>query len=346
MSLSELNLVARQMMSFAYADSSKRSLNSQQKSFVEFCEIHSLTDWPAKPDSLVVYAAYLIQSGRIKSRASIRQYLSAVRTLHKMYGMDCVTPGTYGPLDLIVKGIDRGFTEPSKTRLPITVQILCNLVHGLINYISHDSLEAKSFGLVMKSLYLTLFSTMLRGGNCLPDSQSDFYSVRHLSWGRIEVVDQGLVVRIPMSKTIQIGDRVHEIPIARCAVRQMCPVMALLDLVNLRGVATCGANDSVFTYLKNGSWLILTKAVAGKMLSRQLTAMGLNAKLYGLHSFRVGSIMQGLEGNNSMAFLRLHSDHRSSAIYGYLHMPAVRRFGVACSLSRDVASAAMAIGLN
>ena len=164
---------------------------------------------------------------------------------------------TYGPLDLIVKGIDRGFTEPSKTRLPISVQILSNLVYGLNSYISHVNLEAKSFGLAMKSLYLTLFSAML-----------------------------------------------------------------------------------------SGSWLILTKAVAGKMLSSQLTAMGLDSKLYGLHSFRVGSIMQGLEGNNSMAFLRLHSDHRSSAIYGYLHLPAVRRFGVACSLSRDIASAALAIGLN
>ena len=346
MTLSELNVVARQMMSFAYAETTKRSLNSQQKSFVEFCELHSLSDWPAKPDTLVVYAAHLIQSGRIKSRSSIRQYLSAVRTLHKMFGRECVTPSTYGPLDLIVKGIDRGFTEPSKTRLPITVQILSNLVFGLNNYITHVNLEAKSFGLAMKSLYLTLFSTMLRGGNCLPDSQSDFNSVRHLSWGRIEVVDQGLVVRIPMSKTIQLGDRVHEIPIARCAVQQMCPVLALLDLVNLRGVDKCQDSVSVFTYLKNGSWVILTKAVAGKFLAGQLTAMGLNAKLYGLHSFRVGSIMQGLEGNNSMAFLRLHSDHRSSAIYGYLHMPAVRRFGVACSLSRDVASAAMAIGLQ
>ena len=346
MSLLDLNITARHMMTFAWADSSKKSLNSQQKSFVEFCQLYGLSDWPAKPDTLVVYAAYLIQSGRLKSCSSIRQYLSAVRTLHRMYGLDCVMPSTYGPLDMIVKGIDRGFTEPSKTRLPITVEILTNLVYGLSPFTNHVNLEAKSFGFAIKSLYLTLFSTMLRGGNCLPDSQSGFNPVRHLSWGRIEVVDQGLVLKIPMSKTIQLGDRIHEIPIARCSVRQMCPVLALLDLVDLKGIDLCRSQDSVFSYYKKGKWVFLTKAVASKFLDGQLRAMGLEAKLCGLHSFRVGSLMQGLEGNNSIAFLRLHSDHRSSAIYGYLHMPAVRRFGVACSLSRDVASAAMAIGLS
>ena len=158
-------------------------------------------------------------------------------------------------------------------------------------------------------------------------------------------MDQGLVVKIPMSKTIQLGDRIHEIPIARCDVRQMCPVSALLDLVNFKGINNCQAQDSVFSYLKQGQWVILTKSVAGKFLAGQLAAMGLNAKLYGLHSFRVGSIIQGLIGDNSLAYVRLHSDHRSSAIFGYLEMPAVRRFGVACSLSRDVANAARAIGL-
>ena len=90
---------------------------------------------------------------------------------------------------------------------------------------------------------------------------------------------------------------------------------------------------------------MLTKQVAGKFLAHQLTSMGLNAALYGLHSFRFGSLMQGLEGNNSVAFLRLHSDHKSDAIFGYLHLPAVRRFGVAKSLSRDVSLTAMRAGM-
>ena len=109
---------------------------------------------------------------------------------------------------------------------------------------------------------------------------------------------------------------------ARCSVTAICPVNALTELVLLKGSDRCKPDESVFTYIKNGMWVYLTKLVAGKFRAGQLQAMGLESKKYGLHSFRIGNLQQGLVRNNSIAFLKLHSDHHSSAKFGYLHLSA------------------------
>ena len=334
------------MQASAWAESTKRSLNSEQKSFLEFLRNYSISEWPVSGDVLVLYCSYLIQSLRLKSVGSIRQYLSAVRTLHKMHGVSCHVPSSYGPLGAIVKGIERAYSVPERKRLPITIEILCNLIWGLHTLLSTNNLEVRSFGLAMRGLYLVLFFSMLRGGNALPVTQAEFNPVRHLCWGRVHSVKEGIVLKVPLTKTIQAGERVHEIPIAPCESAVMCPIAALRDLVKVKGVDKCGPDMSCFTVFKNGSWTNLTKPVAGKFLARQLQSMGLDSSLYGLHSFRFGSLMQGLEGNNTIAFLRLHSDHKSDAIFGYLHMAAEGRFGVAASLARDLLRTAEKAGIS
>ena len=344
-SLSDLACAGRLIMGFAWADSTRKTLNSEQKTFLEFLQKYSISEWPVSGDTLVLYCSFLITSGRLKSVGSVKQYLSAASTLHKMFGLSCHVPSSYGPLNMIVKGIDRSFSVPERKRLPITTDILCNLIWGLQPFINTSNLEIRSLALALKALYLILFFSMLRGGNALPVTVNEFNHVRHLSWGRIESVVDGAVIRIPLSKTIQAGERVHEIPIARCDVSATCSIAALSDLIRLKGAAQCHAQDSVFSVFKQNSWTCLTKPVAGKFLAGQLSSMGLNARLYGLHSFRFGSLMQGVEGNNSIAFLRLHSDHKSDAIYGYLHMPAIRRFGVAKNLARDLSLTAMRAGM-
>ena len=193
-------------MSSAWAESTIKSLNSEQKSFINFMQQYDITEWPVSGDTLVLYCSHLIQSMRLKSVGSVRQYLSAVSTLHRMFGVTCDVPSSYGPLGLIVKGIERAYSVPERKRLPITADILCNLIWGLGPLINTDNLEVKSFGCAMKALYLTLFYSMLRGGNALPITKSEFDHRRHLCWGRVESVSDGVVLKVPLSKTIQHGE--------------------------------------------------------------------------------------------------------------------------------------------
>ena len=161
--------------------------------------------------------------------------------------------------------------------------------------------------------------------------------MRHLVWGRIEEVPEGIIIHIPLSKTIQACERIHEIPVTYCRVKDLCPISALADLVNLKGVEHCGPQDSLFSVYRMGKWDLLTKGEASRQLHRQLGEMGLNPSDYSLHSFRFGGLQEALLSESPLEFIRLHSDHKSDAIYGYLHLPARKRFLVSSRLTDRLA---------
>ena len=134
------------LIGMAFASlSARKSLNSQQKIFLEFLRIYNYNDFPVSGDTLVVFTMYIIMSGRLSNSRSVRQYPSAASTLHKMYGHECDTPSTYGPLRNTVHGIDRAFSAPVKHRLPVGSHILFNLVSYLDHSIPTASWDEKSF---------------------------------------------------------------------------------------------------------------------------------------------------------------------------------------------------------
>ena len=67
---------------------------AQQKTFLEFLDAYGFSDFPVSGSTLVVFAAYLIMSGRLSNSRSVKQYLAAASTLHKMFGLKCDTPST------------------------------------------------------------------------------------------------------------------------------------------------------------------------------------------------------------------------------------------------------------
>ena len=107
-----LAAAAGQLQSWAWAESTKGCINSQQRTFLEFCRECEVTTFPVGGDILTEYAAWLVFSGRLESVGSIEQYLSAVSTLHKMFGFTCHTPSTYGPLKFTLNGLKRRLSRP------------------------------------------------------------------------------------------------------------------------------------------------------------------------------------------------------------------------------------------
>ena len=323
----------------AWAPSTRGTLCSQQRSFLSFLESYNFTEFPVHPDTLVFYASFLVMTGRIKSAGSIRQYLSAASTLHKMYGLTCATPSTYGPLHNMVKGIERGYSSPPKHRLPISKEILTNLIFHLNSIIySTASWASRMTALSIKAVYLVLFYSMLRAGNTLPHSAKEFNPLRHLSWGRVSHHAEGVILSVSLSKTIQFQERVHQIPLARCENLHLCPVSALEDLVAARGPNLCGPADPVFAFPQDGSWAPLPKQTVVRHFNGQLAAMGLDPKDYSLHSFRHGGISFALLADNPVAWIRLNSDHKSECIFGYLNLEAERRFIVTKKMATMMAT--------
>ena len=102
--LAHLEWEMQWLMMSAWADSTKRALSTEYKAFKAYCRIANISTLPVTGHQLAIYAVWLLSSGRLKSTGSLQQYLSAVRTLHRKIGLDCPTPKSYGPLDMVVRG--------------------------------------------------------------------------------------------------------------------------------------------------------------------------------------------------------------------------------------------------
>lgn len=338
LSLDRLASVACQLQGFAWAESSQRPLCTMQKIFIDFLNLHDLNQLPVHGDTLVCYATFLVYSGRLKAVSSVKQYISAASTLHKMHGLPCDTPLTYGPLDQVLRGIERSFARPKRKRLPVTAAILANLISDLNRRISHtNNLAQKSFLTAAKAMYILLFFSMLRGGNVVPSSYASFDPARHLSWGRIENHPKGIIISIPLSKTIQNSERVHQIPLVTCSNPYLCPVTALQEVFEMRGADLCSSSAPVIARFSNGGWTPVLKSAVVRLFDQQIAEMGLDPRDYAVHSFRIGGLQHALLSKIPIDIMRSQSDHSSQAIMGYLHLPVSQRFSISETMSAGFA---------
>ena len=323
----DLAIIARSYQAYAWASSTQKSLNSEQKAFFQFAREYNVTSFPVSGDDLVIFATFLVHTGRVTSVGSLRQYLSPVSTLHKMYGERCDTPSTHGPLGFTVKGFERCLAKPIKRVLPITIPILKGLLAGPV-FPHAPSWADQVLVRTLHALYIILFTSMLRCGNLLPSIMDERDPRRHLSWGRVETHQDGMILNIVLSKTIQFSERVHQVPLAPCPNKKLCPVTALTDLMAIRGVDNCSPNSLVFAVPTARGWEPLLKPAVVKIFNRQLVEMGLDPTDYSMHSFRHGGLQEALLANVSLDLLKIHSDHHSGAVFSYLNLSGSRRFQV------------------
>ena len=97
-SLEDLDVEVDRMQQNAFAMGTRINLNSQTKAFQEFCLRYNLPPIPATGLTLSRYATWLAVSQRAKTGQTVRNYLSAVRTFHKLNGSTCPSPTSDGPL--------------------------------------------------------------------------------------------------------------------------------------------------------------------------------------------------------------------------------------------------------
>ena len=100
----------------AWAPSMFKTISSQWKAFKEYCREANVLTLPMDESEICFFAIWLTSTGRVHTKGSLAQYVSAVRTVHKMLRLPLVpTPSEYGPLDMILKGFRRVVQHPTKT---------------------------------------------------------------------------------------------------------------------------------------------------------------------------------------------------------------------------------------
>ena len=94
-----------------------------------------------------------------------------------------------------------------KQKYPVTPNLLSALTQTL-------PLESP-----YRTLYNLLYFGLPRVGNLLPYSVNSFNKVRHLTWGKVSESDDGVIITLSVTKTIQNFERELRIPIAECKQR-------------------------------------------------------------------------------------------------------------------------------
>ena len=330
----------------AWAPNTFKTISSEWRTFKVYCSEAGITTLPIPLYDICYYALWLTATGRINTAGSLAQYISAVRTVHKMLRLEEIpTPSQYGPLDMIVKGSRRLALHKTKKSLPVTPPILRNILNSTLP--SHLAPTDHTLLEVYKSLSLIYYLSMLRSSNLVKTAAKlDLEMV--LCWDNIAPlhndISKGIVLTITKSKNNQFGERVHEVPLAAASHPRLCPVVAIMNLVRIYGRDRCSGRIPVFQApLDKGGFAPVIRDKFALWFKQRLGHMGLDPSAYTLHGYRHGGIQETLLAEGNLALCKLSSDHSSDAIQSYAFVPAERRLSISAKVNASLA-AAVALG--
>jgi hypothetical protein len=189
----------------------------------------------------------------------------------------------------------------------------------------------------VRTFYLVAYFSMLRCSSLLPESRANIDLRRLVTWGKIRAHEGGIVLNIFLEKTLQFGDRVHELALASRPGSLFCPVAALYKLADLRSRQHCGPDDLIFLVKSSSSsWVPLAKNTVLDVMRAQLKSMKVDPATYAFHSFRRGAIQAAVRVQPSLELIRLQSGHVSDAIHVYTQMPGASRMVTAIRMLDDL----------
>ncbi|VDI59236.1 Hypothetical predicted protein [Mytilus galloprovincialis] len=287
----------------AYAESTKKTYMTYLKSFVAFCNLIGIPVVPLSQENLARYIAHL--SRRLKYN-SLCNYLSIIRILH-------LEAGYSSPIDThlvsnVLKGARRVLGDVNTAKLPITPKILFK-IFAIISF--NDTKDVAFW-----AACLVAFFSFFRKSNLLTPSVNDFDPDRHLSRHNVFFREDGVLLRISKSKTIQFAERCLDIPLPAIKNSPLCPSQALL--LNFKMVPAVQTPSPAFLYQNGEDTIPLTYAVFLARLKTVLSIIGFDASLYSGHSFRRGGATFAFQCGVPGELIQSQGDWKSDAYKGYL----------------------------
>ncbi|XP_078682292.1 uncharacterized protein LOC144916787 [Branchiostoma floridae x Branchiostoma belcheri] len=309
--LQRLDLQVAQAKRSAFAPGTYRNLQTQWRAFLLFCEHFDLTALPATSRTLVRYAQFLSRS--LRSVQTIRIYLHGVKQLHLFH--DLTPPDTTFDLKLVLMSLDRHSTHVPVQKLPITPAVLLRL-HPLLDL-------SRPLHATLWAVFTIAFFTLLRKSNLVPKTPSTFDPAKHLTRDAITITDDGLVVRVTWSKTIQFRNKVLLLPVAAIPAHPLCPRRAYLHMCS---VIHAPPTSPAFLVPRAGAGFVpLTHDSLVKHLKTLLEHAGLPAAQYSGHSFRRGGATFAWRCGADPQLIKFLGDWASDAFEVYLDSSFTQR---------------------
>lgn len=291
-------------MRSAYAAGTLKNLKTQQNLYLDFCEYFKIIAIPASVNTLTVYMEFLAQ--KFSSAQVIGNYMQGVKTLHLFNNAE-VGNFQHLAIKLMMKGLARLKRHMPKQAAPITPEILLAFRQHLDLTDPNDA----SFW----ALFILAFFLMARKSNLVPDNKCNFDPSKQLIRADIQINRQGLLVSLKWSKTLQMGGRVHRVPLLTMPDSALCPREAYVNMC--RRVPGNGG-EPVFKSKEGRKWVPLTYNMFQTKLKFLCHQVGLEPADYSSHSFRRGGATFASEAGVPRNLIMLIGDWRSAAVDRYI----------------------------
>ena len=181
-----------------FAESTKQTYRTHLRSFLHFCIMYDCPAVPASISTITRYAAHLARS---KCYGSGNQYLNIVPIIHLEFGLPNPMQGNW-TIQCVLKGIKgRKGAKPSSKSPVLPSHLL--LMHR------HLNLSTLNDKLIWAALLCGFFGMLWVSNIC-----GQYVVLRK----DLRLTGQGFVIWIQWSKTIQHGERTHQVvlPVMFC----------------------------------------------------------------------------------------------------------------------------------
>jgi site-specific recombinase XerD len=281
------------------ADNTTRAYGSDWRDYLAWCSVHRLDPLPAAPETVGLYLVWLKRQGR--KVATLRRRLSAISKAHQTRAPGEVNPCSSEYVRRVLAGIARRHGSEEEGARPLTVEELRAMCLAC---------GTDPAGVRDRALLLVGFAGAFRRSE-----------LAALELGAVQVVRQGLVVRLARSKTDQEGEGVSRgLPAGRLAAT--CPkraTVAWLELLAAAG-ADRSSTASLFRQVNKGGAIGGPLGDRGvcRLVVRTARRAGVDAQGLSGHSLRAGfctsAAAAGAEERDIMRQAG-HSDVRTARRY-------------------------------
>ena len=164
--------------------------------------------------------------------------------------------------------------------------------------INHEDL----FQVTMWCLFLTSFFLMLRKSNvCKTYSMEDNFLRRK----HIKLKGNHILVSLFWTKTLQLGERVLEMPLLRIPNSPICPVRAMACML----ILVPGKGETPLFAYRSGKPITYPRYM--KFFKNIITKIGLDCCNYSTHSFHWGAVSWKIKNEIPESLIQVMGDWKS-----------------------------------
>ena len=203
-------------LKLGYVELTVKSRAAIIDAFARFCFVSNRQFFPTNEFVLADYAAYLANH-KVKA-SSIKTYLSAIYAYQQMNGGPHPARNSLR-LKVVLKGIKRAQSYVPSSKHPLTPVELLKIKRGLD--------WSSSLDRTFWACLVVGFWSFLRGGNLVQKSAKKFDPAKHLGAPCLSRMDNGFLISLNRTKTIQFNEKCLIIPLLAVPGNALCPEAAL-----------------------------------------------------------------------------------------------------------------------